>query len=165
MTSDFYVIALKVFNLDEGNGLQGRVGRPYKDSAGFWTIGRGHLIGESLTELRLSEYMIEELFKEDLATAIREARLVVGGLFFDSLEDARKIALISMLYTLGRNRFLKFEHAIEAIRNRDWESAASHILDSKWARDVDPHQVPGRGRDDRVAYMFRTGKFPEDYKI
>jgi lysozyme len=163
--NDFYVLAVKVFNLDEGSGLQGVVGRPYKDTAGFWTIGRGHLIGESLTDLRLSEYMIDELFKEDLATAIREARLVVGGLFFDSLEDARKIALISMLFTLGRNKFLKFEKAIEAIRMCDWDSVAAEVLNSKWARDVDIKKVPGKGRDDRVAYMFRTGEFPVEYGI
>lgn len=165
ISMEFYEAATKVFKLDEGDGEPGKAGHPYRDSKGLWTIGRGHLIGEHLADLRLSENIIEELFKEDLAVAVREARLVVGSVFFESLPLARQIALTSMLYTLGRNKFLKFEETIEAMKREDWDEVAHRVLSAKWARDVDPRQRPGEGRDDRVAYMFKFGSFPSEYKI
>ena len=165
MPVDFYENILKVFDLDEGLGAPGKEGIPYKDTKGYWTIGRGHLIGESLTDLKLSRHIIDELFKEDLAVAIREARLVVGSLLFDGLEPARQAALISMLYTLGRNKFLRFEETIDAIKRNDWQEVGRRVLASKWASDVDPRRRVGAGRDDRVAYMFTTGKFHPYYGV
>lgn len=162
---DFFEAANKVFKIDEGDGLAGREGYPYKDTYGNWTIGRGHFIGESLHDLKLSDSMIEALFMEDLAQAIREARFVVGSPFFDALPQARQIALVSMLFTLGQNKFLKFEETIDAMKRGDWGTVYDHILAAKWARDVDPRQRPGEGRDDRVAYMFLTGKFHPEYKV
>lgn len=157
---DFLDLALKVFELDEG-----RVDHPYRDSVGKYTIGIGHLIGDHLADLKLSQHIIDELFKEDLAIAIREARLVVGGIFFDGMVPARKIALVSMLYTLGRNKFLQFAETIDAMKREDWDEVANRILKAKWARDVDPKQRVGEGRDDRVAFMFATGEFHPDYNI
>jgi len=165
MPLEFYDAVARVFDVDEGTGVPGKEGIPYKDTKGYWTIGRGHLIGESLTDLKLSRHIVEELFKEDLAIAIRESRLVVGSLFFDSLAPARQVALISMLYTLGRNKFLRFEETIDAIKRNDWQEVGRRVLASKWARDVDPRQRVGVGRDDRVAHMFITGEFHPYYGI
>lgn len=165
MSVEFYTAITKVLDLDEGIGPPGKEGVPYKDTKGYWTIGRGHLIGESLTDLRLSRNIVEELFKEDLAIAIREARLVVGSLFFDSMTPARQAALISMLYTLGRNKFLRFEETIDAIKRNDWQEVGRRVLASKWASDVDPKKRLGIGRDDRVAHMFTTGEFHPYYGI
>lgn len=161
----FFDKAVKIFKLDEGDGPVGAPGVPYRDSQGFWTIGRGHLIGRNLLDMRLSEHMIDELFREDLAKHIREARIVVGNTFFDGMTEARQLALVSMLFTLGRSKFLKFEKAIEAMMQNDWDGVADEIMNSKWASDVDPNQKEGEGRDDRIAYMFRTGEFHKDYKV
>lgn len=156
----FFEAARKVFSFDEGERE-----KPYKDSKGYWTIGIGHLIGSNLTELKLSKEVIDLMFQEDLAIAIADARIVVGNSFFDSLLPARQMALISMLYTLGRNKFLMFDETIEAMKEYNWDKVASNILKSKWASDVDPRKRVGVGRDDRIAYMFKTGEFHEDYKI
>ena len=156
----FFDKAKKVFHLDENTKL-----RPYKDSKGYWTIGRGHLIGEQLTDLSLSLYIVDELFKEDLAIAIQDARRCVGSVAWDGMSEARQMATVSMLFTLGANKFLKFDETIEHIKAGEWNDVAEHILDAKWARDVDPRQVPGEGRDDRVAYMFKTGCFHPIYKV
>lgn len=160
MPMDFFEAASKIFKLDEGHS-----NLPYKDSKGYWTIGRGRLIGEELTDLKISDHIIEELFKEDLATAIRSARLILGNTFFDALPDARKLAIISLLYTLGQNKFLKFVETIEAMKRNDWNDVARRVLAAKWSRDVDPKQRPGIGRDDRIAYMFKHGTFHPEYKI
>lgn len=157
---DFHNPALRVFELDEGVRAV-----PYRDSKGFWTVGIGHLIGESLQDLKLSQKIIEQMFQEDLAIAIREAHLVVGVSFFSRMTSARQIALVSMLFTLGRNKFLKFEKTIDAMKREDWAAVAVEILRSKWAADVDPLRRDDAGRDDRIAYMFRTGEYHPDYKI
>ena len=157
---DFFDAATRVFRLDEGERNY-----PYKDINGYWTIGRGHLIGKLLADLRISDNIINELFREDLAVAIKEARFVVGDAFFNKISDARKMALVSMLYTLGRNKFLKFEETIEAMLKEDWDTVAVRILQTKWAVDVDPKRRENLGRDDRIAYMFKTGEFHPDYGV
>lgn len=157
---DFFELALKVFDLDEGVKHT-----PYKDDKGYWTIGRGHLIGKTLQELYFSAKMIDAHFQEDLAVAIKDAITVMGEPFFNSITKARQVALVSMLFTLGKNKWLKFDETIAAMRNHEWEMVAHRILQSKWSRDVDPKQLPGVGRDDRIAYMFKTGEFHPDYKV
>lgn len=156
---------IKVFKLDEGDGPPGMHGKAYQDSKGYWTIGRGHLIGAKLTDLKISQHIIEELFKEDFNEALEEAVSVMGQAFFDSLEEPRKVALVTMLYTLGRHRFLLFHETISAMKRRNWDEVSNRILSTKWARDVDPKQQPGKGRDDRIAYMFKTGDYHPDYGI
>lgn len=157
---DFFEKAVKAYTLDEGDKL-----RPYKDPNGYWTIGKGHLIGTLLGDLVISKHIIDEFFKEDLQKAIVDARFCVGSLFFDSLSEARQLALTILTFTLGRNKFLKFEETIDAIKREDWYWVSEHILLTKWAKDVDPKQRKDLGRDDRVAYMFKTGKFHPDYGI
>lgn len=162
---DIYDAAARIFDLDEGRGLPGREGMPYQDTKGNWTIGKGHLIGKYITDLKLSSHMIEELFKEDVNKAINESIDVVGADFYAALTPARQLALVSMLFTLGENKFLKFNETIAAMKRHDWDEVAKRILQSKWARDVDPKQREKVGRDDRVAYMFQTGEYHPDYGI
>ena len=150
----------KVFTLDEGSE-----NRPYKDSQEYWTIGKGHLIGANLENLYLSDHVINEIFKEDIEKTIKFAKDSVGEEFFEQLCEPRKIAILSMLFTLGPNKWEKFFETKEAIKACDWEEVSKRILQSKWAKDVDPKQRPDQGRDDRIAYMFKYGKFHPDYKI
>jgi lysozyme len=163
MNDGLFLVALQVLRLDEGMGLPGRAGMPYKDSKGYWTIGIGHLIGPFLTELKLSENIIMELFKEDLSIAIDSAKLLLKDGLWERMGVARKVAMVSMLYTLGINKFSKFKETLDLINNERWGDVAEHILTLKWAKDIDPRQRPGVGRDDRIAHMFRTDTLHEDY--
>lgn len=163
---DFYAAADKVFDLDEGDGeTPSTRGMAYRDSRGLWTIGRGHLIGASLNQLRLSPAMVECLFREDLSSAITGAKNVVGEDFYNALTVPRQLALVTLLFTLGRNKFRLFGPTIDLIKAEEWDEVSDHILQSLWAREVDPDRIPGKGRDDRIAYMFRTGEFHPDYGI
>ena len=156
----FLEMARAIFTVDEG-----KTNRAYRDTKGNWTIGIGHLIGSEIGQLKLSDHVVNEIFLEDFADALKDAEFVVGPRIFDSLTDARKIALVSMCFTLGREKFLKFDETIEAIKNYDWKTVHDNILASKWARDVDPKSRPGEGRDDRIAQMFLTGEFHLDYGL
>ena len=71
---------------------------PYKDSAGFWTIGYGHLIlphenfdgGIALQEA-------EELLRDDMASAVKS----VCKLITRPLNDNQYAALCSFTFNLG----------------------------------------------------------------
>ena len=152
--------AAKVLDLDEGFEEEA-----YKDSKGYWTIGRGHLLGRSISDVRFSKSVLEFIFAEDIEVHWQEAIKIFGKEFLDELEDARQIAILSLVFTLGGDKFGRFTSTIPAIKAKDWARASDLILSTKWARDVDPKQVPGKGRDDRVALMLRTGLFPREYGI
>lgn len=163
---NFFDIALKVFELDESRGLPGREGMPYRDSKGYWTIGIGHFIGNSLEDLKLPPEVIDELFSQDLARCIREASLVLGKDVFFSQTDARKIAILTLFFTMGATEITQnFGQTMDAIKRGDWDNVAERARGWKWAKDVDPRQRPGEGRDDRIIYMFKTGEFHPDYKV
>lgn len=74
---------------------------PYKDSAGLWTIGKGHKIkqGEQFTEI--PEEQADELMKQDLIpveNCINESVLApISQNQFD--------ALVSLAYNIGVNAF------------------------------------------------------------
>lgn len=64
------------------------------------------------------------------------------------LSDDRQRALLNMAYQLGVDGLLEFHHAIAALEAGDYAAAASHFLESKWAR-----QTPARA--ERVVNLVR----------
>lgn len=152
--------ASQVLTLDEGFK-----NKPYLDTKAFWTIGIGHLIGTELKEFELSHEIILRLFEEDMERHYNEAIILFGEDYLLSLEPARQVAILSLVFSLGRIKLSGFIHTLPALKEKNWELATKLLLQTKWAHDVDPKQVSGQGRDDRIAFMLLTGKFHEDYKI
>lgn len=151
---------LKVFTTDENNILH-----PYKDHLGNWTIGIGHLIGHKLEDLKITDRVSKLIFRKDLLEALDDAYFIFGEEFFKKLEIGRKAAILTLCFGLGRAKLLTFHHTVPAIKNEDWEAASNYILSTKWASDVDPKKRHGIGRDDRVAYMLRTGLLHPEYNL
>lgn len=126
---------------DEGKSL-----KVYKDHLGYLTVGIGHLIVESdpeeIRNLALGDKITEEqcndLFMQDLAKAIADAKIVFDPVW-DTFPDIVQEVVINMLFNLGRPRFFKFKKTILAIYEGRFEDAAVEMLDSKWAK-----QVPNR---------------------
>lgn len=143
---------------DEGNSYT-----PYRDSKGQWTIGVGYYIGKELTNLRLSFDVIQLMLTEKIEVHLEDLCQVFGEERFNNLADARQFALLTMMFGMGRQRFETFAHMIRAIIQQDWSKAALEAKDSNWAKDVDPHQRRGVGRDDRVAFMLETGQMHPYY--
>lgn len=131
---------------DEGLRL-----RSYRDTVGKWTIGYGHLLGdtERMTQITLRE--AEALLEVDIDDAIEIMRVYVNIALND--DDVRTRALVNMAFNLG-NRLGTFVNTLAAINRRDWEKAADGMLASKWARQV------GRRAVD-LAHMIRTGEDPK----
>lgn len=138
---------------------------PYKDTKNLWTFGVGRLIGASLEQLHVTDSVVDLMLEEDIQTAVQDACIVLGEDVWNKLTEPRKVAMISLLFTLGRTKFAKFRNTIDAIRKEDWRRAGEQVLNSKWAEDVDPKKRKGVGRDDRVAYMLQANKYPKEYDV
>jgi len=156
-----FSIIKKVFIADEGEHL-----KAYTDSKGFWTIGIGHLLpDDSFNDFEITKDISDTFFVADIAQATLDACLLLGKKTFYSLNLARRIAVLTLAFTLGRKKLAKFTETLPAIRFGKWEKAAELLLKTKWAEDVDPRKRLGKGRDDRVAYMLRTGEIHPDYVL
>lgn len=128
----------------------------YKDTLGQWTIGIGFCLDRRpmprLVALYWLDMIIDEI-REDLLTTDQYP-------IFQFLNDARKSAIINMCYQMGVtgvchpvDGFVKMWKALE---NQDYESAADHALNSRWAKI----QTPNRAK--RVCHVIRIGAM-DDY--
>ena len=108
---------------------EGYRSRAYKDTVEVWTIG----YGTNLQELTIGE----ELATEWLYDKLRQAEVSAASYgWFNDLNQARKDAVIEMIYNLGLTRFDKFKDMQKALGRKDWAAAAKQMLDSKWATQV-----------------------------
>ena len=121
----------------------------YLDSVGKLTIGVGH----NLTDLGLTSSQVNLIFEDDLQRAIDDVESIFPG--FKEFSEARRAALIDMIFNLGKTRFLEFKKMIEAIKNEDWRKASDEMLDSAWAT-----QVPLRAAE--LARMVKFGTWDNE---
>jgi len=110
--------------------------KPYRCPAGKLTIG----VGRNIEDNGISKDEALYLLKNDVNRCIKELKEIFED--FDNLPENVKIALIDMIFNLGKPRFLKFKKMIEAIKDKDFERAAAEAKNSKWCK-----QVGGRCED------------------
>jgi len=138
---------------------------PYRDSKRLWTIGVGRLIGDNLTDLKLSFPIVMQMLQEDIEKHYKEACMIFGREWLEAQLVGRQLAILTLVFTLGRTRLSAFHQTVPAIRRGQWDEAAELLKLTKWASDVDPLHREGEGRDDRICYMLRTGEIHADYKV
>lgn len=119
----------------------------YQDHLGFWTIGYGRLIDERKGG-GISEAEAEYLLRNDVAKVTSALAAQCQG-WVDMPDNIRR-ATANMAFQLGINGVLAFKKMWAALRSKDWDEAAKHALDSKWAK-----QTPNRAK--RVADLIRKG--------
>lgn len=129
--------------------------KPYKCTAGHWTIGVGHKMhpGELVGVIRNIEWSSTQIFEaleQDIQIAIRGCEMIFGRGKFERMTDVRQRALANMVFQMGTHGVMGFKRMVAAIFKDDWLQASIEALDSKWAA-----QTPIRAR--RVAEMLRTG--------
>lgn len=122
---------------------EGCVLKPYRDTVGVLTIG----YGRNLDDVGITKLEAEVLLDHDLLAAEMSCAKLA---WWDSLNDARQRVVVEMVFNLGMTRFLGFAKTINAIRARDYGTAAVQMLDSKWARQVGQ-------RAQRLADTMRRG--------
>ena len=120
----------------------------YRDHLGYETIGVGRCINRAVG-LGLSPDEVEYLLINDVQRCIEE----LDGAFewFKDLDEVRREAMINLCFNLGLTRLRKFVKALDAMKQRNYNKAATEFLNSKWA-----NQVGERSRE--VAHMIRTGE-------
>ncbi len=103
---------------------------PYKCSANKLTIG----VGRNIEERGITEDEANYLLKNDLTMCIEEVESIFT--WYPYLTDSRKRVIINMVFNLGLSRFLNFKKFIDAMEQKDYETAGKEMLDSKWAKQV-----------------------------
>ncbi len=125
----------------------------YKDSVGLYTIGVGHLLGDSMRMEKITNYEAMALLEADIHVAWDLVDHLLGRTVFADPDEGpnwvRERALINMAFNLG-NRLAGFKKFIAAVKAQDWDTAAAEMLNSKWATQVGD-------RAGRLAFMIRTG--------
>lgn len=133
---------------DEGVRL-----KPYTCPAGKLTIG----VGRNLDDRGITIEECQALLDNDINACTSAAETLLGAEFFGSLETARQLAIVNMIFQLGTVGFAKFSRTIDAIKRHAWTEAANNARASLWAK-----QTPERAA--RVIYMLETGKTPLFYQ-
>lgn len=114
---------------------------PYIDSVGVQTIGIGHNLHK-----QISRKAVEQIFADDIADA--KADCMHQFPWFADLSELRQWAMIDLCFNMGINRLMGFKNFLLAMSLGDYETAAGHLLDSLYAK-----QVKGRARE--IADMIR----------
>ena len=110
----------------------------YKDSLGYATIGIGHLVDGRIGG-KLSQDTIHHIFKEDIAETVRQ--LDENLFWWRNLDPVRQRALINLCFNMGINKLLGFQNFLAHSQAGDYKKATEHLLDSKWARQVQKSRV------------------------
>lgn len=145
LTPEFYEVIKRDLLRDEGLRY-----KPYKCSAGYWTVGIGWnleahgLPAEVMKPLcdnsgRFNDHIIGELFDISLARAITDAENLLPN--WPAIPESLRRVFINMSFQLGYNRLSKFTNTLYAARNHDWAGVAEHMMDSKWAQRDTPKRA------------------------
>ena len=124
---------------DEGIRL-----KPYRDSLGVLSIG----IGRNLDDVGITQDEAMLLLQNDIRKAY--ADLTTALPWVQTLDDVRQNVLIAMTFNMGIGGLLKFKNTLNLIQQREYNQAASAMLQSLWAT-----QVGARAK--RLADQMRTG--------
>jgi lysozyme len=120
----------------------------YMCPAGHWTIGIGRNVDPN-GGIGLTDEEVDMLLEGDILRVIKE--LSAEYPWFNSLDDARKNALIDISFNLGATRLRLFKKALAAMEVADYSLAADEFMDSRWAKQV-------RSRAIELTEMIRNGK-------
>lgn len=134
----------------------------YLDTLGNWTCGRGHLMpqaapGRSWEGFTVIQSTSDRWFSTDIMNAIRLASKWPEFSKCDT--DCRRNALYEIAFNMG-GRWEKFKDTRASMEAQNWQDVHDNLLDSKWAKQVQPHGLDKPGRATRIANYFLTGEYP-----
>ena len=102
----------------------------YKCPAGKLTIGYGH----NIESLGITQEVADFILEGDIQAAKKDALSIFPNL--QTFPHDKQLAIIDMVFNMGKPTFLKFKKMIAAIKTRDWQEAGKQAQDSKWYRQV-----------------------------
>ena len=102
----------------------------YQCTEGHDTIG----VGFKVDDLFLSEKVCDLILEEKLNDLIPRIERKLS--WFRYAQDEVKLVIVNMSYQMGLSGVLKFKRALAAMEIKNWEMAATEMLDSLWARQT-----------------------------
>lgn len=120
----------------EGSNKKNGYHIPYKDTAGLWTIGYGHMVTKDEMESfdpnrKYTEDEVIEIFKRDVNVAIDGARVFIDE---HSIPEEAFLVIVEISFWIGLPRLLGFKKARKALEEKDFVTCADELLDSKLGR-------------------------------
>jgi len=112
----------------------------YLDHLSLKTCGVGHLCRDDEPEFDLplgaviSEERVNELFDKDIKITIDDCRKVYDD--WDDMDEDIKRVCANMMFNLGYPRYSKFKLMIKAIKEKDYDEAATQMKQSRWYSQV-----------------------------
>jgi len=125
---------------------EGLMLRLYKDTVGKYTIG----CGRNIEDMGISKDEALYLLKNDIDRCKNELQKIQWYLPLDSV---RREAIIELVFNMGLPSVLGFKKMISFIEAKDFDKAASELLNSKWATQV------GKERSSNIASRLKNGKY------
>ena len=122
---------------------EGYRNKVYLDTLGKRTVGVGHLCVEDFWEddKEYEEKFLMTILEHDLSDAIKGANdLMAENGCMDMNEKAHEL-IIEMVFQLGKTGVSKFRNMWKHLSALEYSSAASEMLDSRWAK-----QTPNRAQ-------------------
>ena len=126
---------------------EAEVNHAYQDSEGYWTIGVGHLIDKRKGG-KISHKISMLILDDDIAEVMGQCDRSFD--WFDSLDEARKMVILNMVFNLGLDGFKKFKKTIYFIKIGDYDEASVEMLDSTWSNQVGVRAA-------RLSTIMKTG--------
>lgn len=133
---------LKLYVYDDATGMSLR---PGVTCIGNPTIG----VGRELGRHGLSTEEVRQLLTNDITETVNALDSIYP--WFLEMDAVRQRVLIDMAFNLGMKGLAGFPKFLTACAVRDYETAATEMLTSKWAGQV-------KGRATALAQMLRTGQ-------
>ena len=120
----------------EGSNKKNGYHIPYKDTAGLWTIGYGHMVTKDEMDSfdpnrKYTEDEAIEIFKQDVNVAIDGARVFIDE---HSIPEDAFLVIVELSFWIGLPRLLGFKKSRKALEEKDFVTCADELLDSKLGR-------------------------------
>jgi lysozyme len=135
---------VRQLRLHEGERL-----KPYRCTAGKLTIG----IGRNLEDRGITAEESAMLLANDIGAIERQVLAALP--WVGEMDEVRQRVVVDMAFNMGIAGLLEFRRTLGAMQSRQYQQAATMMLDSKWAKQVG-------GRAERLSRMMATGKDPRE---
>lgn len=144
---------------------EGRRLKPYKDTAGKWTVGVGHNINDNGLPARcvvsiietgqLTDELVSNLLSEDIDKVLIDCKAIP---FFKTLDPVRQSVLADMVFNMGIGKVLGFVNTLGCMQRSEWDAAATNMLKSKWAEQVGNRAI-------ELAGILRSGQIKSPQSV
>gem|GEM_PF-5437745 len=129
----------------------------YRDTDGYWTIGWGHLLDQSIdwTGHEITQETADAMLDADIQIHIHDAMILPEWNSLDTL--CRQNAVIECVFNLGAHNWItEFPQTRSAIQAQNWAQAEANLLHSpRWIAEV------GLKRVARIAGYLSAGSYSQ----